>query len=683
MDRGFVNVSQKHIALINEAIVCHQQGDNKKAYGMMQKMLKKRPKDLDVLHFAGVFAYHDEKMDEAQYNLRKRVMLPTPKHAHFCHHISDTYYFYAIILYDEKKPAEAMKFCNKALAHLGTPPSVRARIEGLLGRIHLDFQRYDEAKIHLDKSIEGLPKCPTTWELLGKYYERTFKLDKSLEAFQKAYMYDPTQETSLCSVALLQKRLGMIEASRASFQRLFEKNNSYGTCIEMALSLPSFYNSTDEMEAYRTNYTQQLLQFLESPMPIFEPMSEIHTSVNFQLAYHGKNDRDIQAGLGQFFSQCLDIDDYVPHQPHEKIRLGFVSKFMDEKHTIGKLNNELIRRLPRDIFEVYIFHVMFDYHHKTHGGRFELSNGDVGMYIPIDSTQLSSRIIKNCEIDAMCFTDIGMDPMSYFLSYHRIAPVQCVTWGHPVTTGVPNMDYFISSHLIEPENAMEHYTENLVLLDTPPTVYNKPKKTSKPYTKADFGGTEDDHFYTCPQSCFKFHPEFDELLAGVLKRDPQGKLMLIHDYSAYGQEQLMKRFEKTMGDMMDRVIVLDRMNRDGFLGLLEVSEVLLDPIHFGGGNTTYEGLSVGTPIVTFPGEFMRGRVTFGCYQKMNMLDMVVNSKEEYIDKVIQLGTDKVYRDAMHQKIMATHDTLYEDNLAVEQMTEFFQQAVALSQEESV
>jgi predicted O-linked N-acetylglucosamine transferase (SPINDLY family) len=676
-------VSKKYTDVINEAIVCHQQGDNVKAYGMMQKLLKKRPKDLDALHFAGVFAYHGKQTEDAMANLRKRVMTPTPKHAYFHHHISDTYYFYAIMLYDEKKPAEVIKYCKKALEHVGTPKDVRARVQSLLGRVYLDFQRYDEAKIHLDKAIEVRSQCPTTWELMGKYYERTFRLDKSLEAFQKAHLYDPTQETALCSLALLQKRLGMMEQSRDSFQRLFEKNMSYGTCIEMGLSLPSFYNSVDEMEAYRTNYAQQLLQFLDTPMPIFEPMDAIHTSLNFQLAYHGKNDRDIQAGLGQLFNKCLDMDDYVPHKPHQKIRIGFVSKFMNDKHTIGKLNNELIRRLPRDIFDVYVFHVMYDYHHKTHGGRFELDNGDIGMYIPIDSTQLSSRLIRNCEIDAMFYTDIGMDPMSYFLAYHRLAPVQCVTWGHPVTTGIPNMDYFISSHLIESDNSIEHYTENLVLLDTPPTFYKKPMAPSKEYTKADFEGTEEETFYTCPQSCFKFHPEYDVILADILRRDPAGKLVLIRDYSAYGQERLMSRFEKNFGELMERVIVLDRMKRDEFLGLMKVSDVLLDPLHFGGGNTTYEGLAMGTPIVTLPGEFMRGRVTLGCFKKMNVFDTVVDTKEAYVDKAIQLGTDPFYRDAVHQKIMSTHHVLYEDETVIEQMTEFFQQAVALSRQESV
>ena len=49
-----------------------------------------------------------------------------------------------------------------------------------------------------------------------------------------------------------------------------------------------------------------------------------------------------------------------------------------------------------------------------------------------------------------------------------------------------------------------------------------------------------------------------------------------------------------------------------FPGLLLMADVLLDPLYFGGGNTTYEAIAIGVPIVTWPGPFMQGRVTQAC-----------------------------------------------------------------------
>jgi hypothetical protein len=45
------------------------------------------------------------------------------------------------------------------------------------------------------------------------------------------------------------------------------------------------------------------------------------------------------------------------------------------------------------------------------------------------------------------FQDIGMEHMSYFPAFARLAHVQCVSFGHPDTTGIPNVDYFVSNDL--------------------------------------------------------------------------------------------------------------------------------------------------------------------------------------------------------------------------------------------
>ena len=72
--------------------------------------------------------------------------------------------------------------------------------------------------------------------------------------------------------------------------------------------------------------------------------------------------------------------------------------------------------------------------------------------------------IAALELDILFYQDIGMEPFSYLLALARLAPVQCVSYGHPDTTGIPNMDYYVSNDLYEPPGAAEHYSERLVEL---------------------------------------------------------------------------------------------------------------------------------------------------------------------------------------------------------------------------
>ena len=51
------------------------------------------------------------------------------------------------------------------------------------------------------------------------------------------------------------------------------------------------------------------------------------------------------------------------------------------------------------------------------------------------------------------------------MALSKLAPVQAMTHGHPVTSGIDDsiMDYFISWEAAELPDAQNHYTEKLIL----------------------------------------------------------------------------------------------------------------------------------------------------------------------------------------------------------------------------
>jgi protein O-GlcNAc transferase len=125
------------------------------------------------------------------------------------------------------------------------------------------------------------------------------------------------------------------------------------------------------------------------------------------------------------------------------------------------------------------------------------------------------------QCDVIFYPEIGMDELTYYLAFARLAPVQCVSWGHPVTTGIPAIDYFISARDLEPGGADSHYSERLVRLASPPTCYSRPSRPSAALDRESFGVPSDATLYLCPQSLFKFHPDFDAALAAIVREDPR------------------------------------------------------------------------------------------------------------------------------------------------------------------
>src|SRR5204863_7204302 len=102
-------------------------------------------------------------------------------------------------------------------------------------------------------------------------------------------------------------------------------------------------------------------------------------------------------------------------------------------------------------------------------------------------------LISEQELDVLHFPDIGMDPFTYGLAHSRLAPVQTSTWGHPVTSGLPTVDYFLSSQHAEPTDAEEHYTERLVRLSRLNVCLPQPERAAQRRTRSDLRLPSDAH----------------------------------------------------------------------------------------------------------------------------------------------------------------------------------------------
>jgi protein O-GlcNAc transferase len=126
----------------------------------------------------------------------------------------------------------------------------------------------------------------------------------------------------------------------------------------------------------------------------------------------------------------------------------------------------------------------------------------------------------------------------------------------------------------------------------------------------------------------------------------------------------------------ERIVFLPRLPQEQFLQLLACADVMLDPLHFGGGNTSYEALALGVPIIHWPGKFLSGRVTTGCYRKMNFHECTVDSAGNYIDLAVRIGTDAAERGRIRARILESNHVLYEDAGVIEELEQFFRTALA-------
>jgi predicted O-linked N-acetylglucosamine transferase (SPINDLY family) len=287
---------------------------------------------------------------------------------------------------------------------------------------------------------------------------------------------------------------------------------------------------------------------------------------------------------------------------------------------------------------------------------------------------LARKAIAALELDILVYLDIGMEPFTYFLAFSRLARAQCVLAGHPVTTGIANMDYFLSADSMEPPEADQHYSEQLVRLPRPVSYFVRPALPATLKTRTELGLPEDRHIYMCPMKLQKLHPDFDEAITRILQLDARGVVVLFEDHQlANWKPALLQRFARTIpAEVRERILFLPWLkDKSDFISAVAAADVILDPFHFGIGSTAATTSVTGTPLVTRTGEFMRGRVGAFYCTLLDLPECITEDTESYVHKAVQIASDRSLRDTIHTKILKNSHVLYDNMQPADDLAGFF------------
>jgi hypothetical protein len=106
--------------------------------------------------------------------------------------------------------------------------------------------------------------------------------------------------------------------------------------------------------------------------------------------------------------------------------------------------------------------------------------------------------------------------------------------------------------------------------------------------------------------------------------------------------------------------------------MVSSADVILDTLHFNGGYTSLLCLGCGVPIVTMPGQFLRGRMTQALYKQIGLTECIVEDEQGYIDLAVSLAADKSRNRQLRRKIMTSSRSLFENIDAVHELEAFFE-----------
>jgi protein O-GlcNAc transferase len=498
----------------------------------------------------------------------------------------------------------------------------------------------------------------------------------------------PTLHLYQCIVRLLEECNRTQEAISAAHEAAVSFPDDVSMKLKEALLLPILYDTPDEVDHYRLRFEEGLQKVrreipLDTPDAMKRAVSAIGTHSNVFLGYQGRNDRDLQVQYGELihrimaasYPDCVESVPMPETPDNGALRVGYISsRFRNlsaTKYFLGWLREHAPERIVTYAYSVG---------RKTDAVTGEVRRSSRHFRQLSDHLEDAYETIRKDRLHVLVYWDIGMDPAMTRLAALRLAPVQCVAWDQPITSGLPTIDYFLSSSLAEPADAPEHYSEELILLPGVGVCYQKPVIPTAllRQTRRDFGIQEDAVVYLCCQYIFKYLPEQDAIFARIAARVRNAQFVFLAENEVVASD-LRRRLDRAFSGVglsaEQHCLLLPAVDRFTYWNLYLLGDAFLDTIGWSGGVSTFEAVACRLPVVTLPGRYMRGRQSYAILTQLGATETIARDEQEYVETAVRLGLNRAWRDQVIQGMTSGWAALYSDKRCVTALEEFLLRAV--------
>lgn len=632
-------------AYINLGGLLSERPDPRAAREVLEAAVSACPDSAEVHFHLAVLLAAGGQAEQAVEHYQRTLALD-PDHA-------EAYNNVGVLLLEAGLLQEAQACFERSIARSDSIPEAHNNLGNLLSQL----EQHEAARAAFDRAIALRPAFAEPYNGLGILLTELGDAEAAAASFRAALERKPAFPEAAANLGAAMQRLGDIDAAQRWYDESLRLAPSLALRIKAATMLPPIAESHAALLESRRLLEERLDRLLSAGGQTTEDELLKYPDTGFYLAYHGMNDRTILEKVAGLYAQsCPTLMYRSPgvdrvRESGRPIRIGFVSRFF-LNHSVGNFFNPIIERLAQlDGFEVYLFGVGY-----KQDDTLRRTAAVCREYVPLSLRSLPAArtAIEQRELDILVYADIGMDPFTYFLSFSRLAPRQCVLQGHSDTSGVPSLDYFISSRLIEPADAQEQYSEQLLLLDELPMILRAYPGLSRAYTRAELGLPVTGRLYICPMKLHKIHPDMDGLVAGILARDSEAQVVFFAEQRNPNWTALLReRLSRIAAPVaLERVLFLPFVvDFERFRAIMAAADVALDTPHHSGGTTTNICISVGTPIVSQVGATCRGRGPAVFYALMGIEDGIVSSAQAYVDTAVSIANDPKRRATLSALIL--------------------------------
>lgn len=527
------------------------------------------------------------------------------------------------LIYQQQQAFEAALLAFDCATELA-PDRMQGRLER--ARTLVRMGRFADAQAALDNLLALQPGDAEAWNLRGIACKQLGQGEAALAAYDRALAARPDFAEALNNrgnLRLLSRQFG---PALADFDRAMALRPGLdwlpGLRLYAALHRFDWRSFEPGLAAIRDGLAQGLrcIQPLALQCLVDDPQLQQQAA------------RIWSASLGPTSHIPLPARPVQPARAGGKIRLAYVSRDF-RSHPVSFLMAEVFELHDRERFEL----IALSYGPAAQDPMQARLRAAFDRFIDAETltdrqiVELARGLEIDIAIDLSGLTEGARGP----LFAQRLAPLQLIYLGYLGTAGAPHYDYLIADPVLVTPETRASYDERLIVL---PSYQANDRQRPQPQAGASreqLGLPAQGFVYCCFNNPCKITPTQFDAWAAILQQVPGSVLWVLDEDEAAATH--LRGQAQTRGLDPQRLVFARRSSREDYLARLAQADLFLDTLPYNAGTTASDALWMGLPVLTQAGRSFAGRMAASLLQAAGLPELVVQRREDYIARAIDLA----------------------------------------------
>ena len=354
-------------------------------------------------------------------------------------------------------------------------------------------------------------------------------------------------------------------------------------------------------------------------------------------------------------------------------RIGYISSDLRD-HAVGYLMAELFEVHDKSKVEVFAYYCG----PESSDGLNTRIRAAAEHFIdirPMSDDEAAQRIVDD-GIDILVDVNGHTRDARTAVFARRPAPI-IVNWlGYPGTMGSDYHHYIIGDPWIIPPEMELYYSEAVRRIPCYQPNDRRRVVASEVPTRTEAGLPEDAFVFCCFNGTQKITPHVFDRWMGILKRTP-GSVLWLLDSNPETNARLRDAAE-ARGVDRTRLVFAPKMQNAYHLARYRLADLFLDTTPYGAHTTASDALWMATPVLTWSGRSFASRVCGSLVRSAGLPELVVNSAQAYVEKAVEIGSDRAHAQALRATLEANRDTcvLFDMDLLADKLEALYREMIA-------